>query len=80
MLAALIRQEPLAARQRDHLLRGIWKGYRETHIEPDWLLIYRVEGNELHLVRIGSHSDLFTEYDRLALPSSTSGACAKSRF
>ena len=31
------------------------------HIEPDWLLIYRIEGNELHMVRIGSHSDLFTE-------------------
>ena len=61
VLAALIRQEPLAAQQRDHSLRGIWKGYRETHIEPDWLLIYRIEGNELHLVRIGSHSDLFTE-------------------
>ena len=61
VLAALLGQEPLAAQQRDHPLRGIWKGYRETHIEPDWLLIYRVEGNELHLVRIGSHSDLFTE-------------------
>ena len=61
VLAALIRQEPLGAQQRDHPLRGIWKGYRETHIDPDWLLIYRVEGNELHLIRIGSHSDLFTE-------------------
>ena len=61
VLTALIRQEPLAAQQRDHPLRGIWKGYRETHIEPDWLLIYRIEGDELHLVRIGSHSDLFTE-------------------
>ena len=56
MLAALIRQEPLGVQQRDHPLRGIWKGYRETHLEPDWLLIYRVEGNELHLVRIGSAS------------------------
>ena len=61
VLAALIREEPLAAQQRDHPLRGIWKGYRETHIEPDWLLIYRIEANELHLIRIGSHSDLFTE-------------------
>ncbi len=61
VLAALIRQEPLTVQQRDHSLRGTWKGYRETHIEPDWLLIYRVEGHELHLVRIGSHSDLFTE-------------------
>ncbi len=61
LLALLIRQDPLSARHLDHPLRGIWKGYREAHIEPDWLLIYRVEGNELHLIRIGSHSDLFTE-------------------
>ncbi len=61
LLSALIRQEPLFARTLDHPLRGIWKGYRETHIEPDWLLIYRIEGGELHLVRTGSHSDLFKE-------------------
>ncbi len=61
MLAWLIRQEPLPARHLDHPLRGIWKGYREAHIEPDWLLIYRIKGNELHLVRTGSHSDLFNE-------------------
>ena len=61
LLASLILQEPLSARHLDHLLRGIWKGYREAHIEPDWLLIYRIEGHELHLVRLGSHSDLLTE-------------------
>ncbi len=61
LLTALIRQDPLSARDRDHPLRGIWKGYREAHIEPDWLLIYRIEGSELHLVRTGSHSDLFKE-------------------
>ena len=59
VLASLIRQEPLTARSLDHPLRGIWKGYREAHIEPDWLLIYRVAGNELRLVRTGSHADLF---------------------
>ena len=59
LLESLIEQEPLAARHRDHPLRGIWKGHREAHIEPDWLLIYRVKGDELHLVRTGSHSDLF---------------------
>lgn len=42
-------------------MRGIWKVYREAHIEPDWLLIYRVVGNELRLVRTGSHADLFAE-------------------
>ena len=61
VLASLIRQEPLTARSLDHPLRGIWKGYREAHIEPDWLLVYRVTGNELRLVRTGSHADLFKE-------------------
>ncbi len=61
LLAALIEQEPLPARYRDHLLRGIWKGYREAHLEPDWLVICRVQGDELHLVRTGAHSDLFDE-------------------
>lgn len=61
LLTTLIRQEPLSARSLDHPLRGIWKGYREAHIEPDWLLIYRIQGDELHLVRTGSHSDLFSE-------------------
>ena len=59
LLESLIRQEPLTARYLDHPLRGIWKGYREAHIEPDWLLIYRVEASALLLVRTGSHSDLF---------------------
>ena len=61
LLSSLIKQEPLSARHRDHPLRGIWKGYREAHLEPDWLVIYRVEGGELHLVRTGTHSDLFRE-------------------
>lgn len=60
-LTALIRQTSLPTRYRDHPLRGDWQGYREIHIEPDWLLIYRVEGEELRLVRTGSHADLFRE-------------------
>jgi len=45
----------------DHDLIGNWKGHRECHISGDWLLIYRIEGNDLVLVlsRTGSHSDLF---------------------
>ena len=61
VLASLTRQDPLTARYLDHPLRGIWKGFREAHIEPDRLLIYRVAGNELRLVRTGSHADLFKE-------------------
>ena len=61
LLTLLIEQEPLSPRYRDHVLRGIWRDYREAHIDPDWLLIYRVQGDELHLVRIGTRSDLFEE-------------------
>ena len=61
VLSSLLHQEPLAARYRDHPLRGIWQRYREVHVEPDWLLIYRVVGDELRLVRTGSHADLFSE-------------------
>ena len=43
---------------RERRGRG-WEGYREAHIEPDWLLIYRVAGTELRLARTGSHADLF---------------------
>ena len=61
LLELLIEQEPLPENFRDHPLRGSWGGYREAHIEPDWLLIYRIHDQELHLVRTGSHSDLFSE-------------------
>jgi len=59
LLELLINQEPLPASHRGHPLRGAWKGYREAHIEPDWLLIYRASANELHLIRTGTHADLF---------------------
>ena len=39
LLASLVMQQPLSARHRDHPLRGIWKGYREAHVEADWLVI-----------------------------------------
>ena len=61
LLASLIEQQPLPMRYRDHPLRGSWKDYREVHLEPDWLMIYRIHGQELHLVRTGMHSDLFGE-------------------
>lgn len=55
----LAKGEALAARHRDHNLTGDYSGFRECHIQPDWLLIYRVEGEELYLVRTGTHTDLF---------------------
>lgn len=50
---------PLAEKHRDHPLTGNLNDCRECHIKPDWLLMYRIEGNDLVLVRTGSHSDLF---------------------
>jgi mRNA interferase YafQ len=44
---------------RDHTLTGNWKGWRDCHIEPDWLLIYKMSPEELVLGRTGTHSDLF---------------------
>ena len=43
----------------DHSLSGEWKKYRECHIAPDWLLIYKIEDDFLVLARTGSHADLF---------------------
>ncbi|MCD8120819.1 MAG: type II toxin-antitoxin system YafQ family toxin [Clostridiales bacterium] len=50
---------PLPSQNRDHQLSGNYKGCQECHISPDWLLVYRVEGNDLYLVRTGTHADLF---------------------
>jgi len=59
VLQQLLAGEELAARYRDHVLVGQYKGTRECHIEPDWLLIYEVTDTEIVLIRTGTHSDLF---------------------
>lgn len=57
----LANDEKLDPVYRDHALKGKFKGMRECHIKPDWLLIYSIEGNELELFlfRTGTHSDFF---------------------
>lgn len=52
-------QEQLPERCRPHPLRGIWAGHWDCHVEPDWLLLYRVTDEALILVRTGSHAELF---------------------
>lgn len=51
----------LDKKYKDHNLLGEYNGFRECHIEPDWLLVYRIEKSEveLFLFRTGTHSDLF---------------------
>ena len=60
-LSLLIQQSPLPASYNDHALKGDRKGWRDLHLEPDWLLIYQVQGDELHLARTGTHQDVFDE-------------------
>lgn len=59
----LASAKPLPKEYNDHPLFGDWKGYRECHIEPDWLLVYRIEKSilVLSLQRTGTHSDLFNK-------------------
>ena len=63
IIEKLQRKEPLPQKNCDHSLMGGYKGYRECHITPDWLLIYRITNNSslelLELTRTGSHSELF---------------------
>ena len=59
VIATLVDEDPLAERYRDHALVGSFRGRRECHVEPDWLLIYKLFENEIIFERTGSHSDLF---------------------
>lgn len=61
VIARLANGETLDAKHRDHLLTGNYGGYRECHIEPDWLLVYQIYEGQLilFLTRTGTHSDLF---------------------
>jgi len=49
----------LPSRYKDHPLSGDWEHFRVCHIEPDWLLLDKIDGDDLYLVRTGSHSDFF---------------------
>jgi mRNA interferase YafQ len=60
VIDTLLAEKPLDARHCDHALGGDMKAYRECHIRPDWLLIYRIESDQLILLvsRTGTHADL----------------------
>ena len=59
IIRKLATGQPLDIRHRDHALVGNWASFRECHIEPDWLLIYRIESDVLvlTLVRMGTHGN-----------------------
>lgn len=59
IIGALANDEPLEPRYRDHALTGDWKTYRDCHVRPDLVLIYRlIDEDRLILARLGSHSEL----------------------
>ncbi len=61
IIRTLQKGDTLDSKFKDHPLSGNWQSYRECHIQPEWLLIYKIESNELILIlsRTGLHSDLF---------------------
>jgi mRNA interferase YafQ len=61
IITKLSMGESLPEKNKDHPLSGRWKGHRECHIQPDWLLVYRLDTDVLVLTlsRTGTHSDLF---------------------
>lgn len=59
LMALLIAGNSLPPRYKDHPLKGDWNHHRDSHIEPDWLLIYKLQDNDLYFVRTGTHADIF---------------------
>ncbi len=59
VIEKLVAGKKLEPKYRDHRLSGNWNDHRDCHIEPNWILIYRIENEELILERTGSHSELF---------------------
>ena len=59
VVRSLAHGETMDPRHRDHALQGEWKGARDCHVEPDWVLIYTADATALRLERTGTHADLF---------------------
>ena len=59
VIAFLVQGRKLDEKHKDHPLKSEFAEYRECHIEPDWLLIYKSQSSEIRFVRTGTHSDLF---------------------
>ena len=57
----LVNNKALPLKHKDHALKGVYQGYRDCHIEPDWILIYKIDNHKLilYLFRTGTHGDLF---------------------
>ena len=59
LIRLIIEGAPLPREYSDHALKGEWAGRRGPHIEPDWVLIYKIDGDSVVFERTGSHADLY---------------------
>ena len=59
VMALIVEEHALAEKHKDHPLSGSFSDYRECHMEPDWLLIYKLTSSSVYFVRTGTHADLF---------------------
>lgn len=59
VMGLLVNKQPLPVANKDHPLKGEWKGCRDCHLKPDLVMIYRKSKTAIELVRLGSHSELF---------------------
>lgn len=59
VIQLICNETKLPEKNREHFLSGNWSGYKECHIQPDWLLIYQIGNGMVVFERTGSHSDLF---------------------
>ena len=61
IMTMLINEQPLLPKHENHPLHGEYKGWWECHVEPDWLLVYRIDKDKRRIIfyRTGSHSDLY---------------------
>lgn len=59
LIELLLAAESLSAQYKDHPLKRNWTGYRDAHVEPDWVLIYSATAEKVHLERTGTHEELF---------------------
>jgi len=59
LMRFLIQEKSLPLEYKDHPLKGNWAHHRDSHMEPDGILIYKIDGNDLYFVRTGTHADIF---------------------
>ena len=61
LIELLLAGGPLPPRYKDHPLRHNWSGYRDAHVDPDWVLIYAATEERVHFERTGTHEELFED-------------------